>query len=119
MKFLCDVHISFKVKSFLQSKNFYCVHVNEILQGDKTADSVIADYCNKNGLIIITKDEDFVNSYLLKKLPAKLVKVNLGNISTAMLVEVLEKALPIIMSLNERESFLLEVNKTAFFISEE
>ena len=119
MKFLCDVHISFKVKNFLLSNNCDCIHINEILAGDKTKDSDIALYCNNNDFILITKDEDFVDSYLLKKLPLKLVKINLGNISTSLLLEILVKALPVIKKLNERKYFLFEVNKNEFLISEE
>ena len=119
MKFLCDVHILFKVKNFLLASNCQCLHINEVLQGDKTKDNDIAVYCSSHNLILVTKDEDFVNSYLLKKLPPKLVKISLGNISTPLLLEILLKALPVLEKLYTRSFFLFEINKNEFLISEE
>src|SRR4051812_48336354 len=110
MRFLCDVHISYKVKNFLLSKECDCIHINEILSGDRTGDKDIASYCNEENLILITKDEDFVDSYLLKHTPAKLLKVNLGNISTKQLIEMIEKALLLIENLYRRNNFLLELD---------
>ena len=119
MRFLCDVHISHKVKNFLLSKACYCIHINEVLSGDRTDDRDIASYCNNENLILITKDEDFVDSYLLKRLPAKLLKINLGNISTKQLIEIIDKALPLIESLYKRSNFLLELDKNQIQISED
>lgn len=119
MRFLCDVHISYRIKKFLQANGHYCIHINEILLQDRTADQDIAVHCNENDLILISKDEDFLDTCLLKRLPSKLVKINLGNISTAKLIEILEKALPLIKELEEREYFLIELYKHRIEISED
>ncbi len=81
LKFLCDVHISLKIKRALESWGFIATHANELPNSDKSTDKEISQYCFDNDCILISKDYDFVDSYLLKKLPPKFLKVNLGNIS--------------------------------------
>jgi predicted nuclease of predicted toxin-antitoxin system len=80
MKFLCDVHISFKTVKFLIGKGYECVHVNTILEKWHTTDNDIAKYVDENNFILVTKDADFRDSFFLKNNPKKLVKINLGNI---------------------------------------
>lgn len=62
MQFVCDVHISFKVKNILIQSGHNAVHLNEILNGDKTTDDEIAAFCKRNDCILITKDYDFVDT---------------------------------------------------------
>ncbi len=119
MRFLCDVHISYKIKNFLQSREYYCIHINEILLQDRTDDEDIAAYCNEKDLILITKDEDFLDSYLLKGLPSKLLKINLGNISTKKLIEIISKALPILERLNSRIHFLIELDRNTIQVPDD
>ena len=110
MKFLCDVHISIKLVKFLISKNHECIHVNTILEKWYTKDSTIANYADQNGLILITKDADFRDSHYLKNNPKKLIKINLGNISNADLLLIIENNLTKIEKLNSNDSFILEVD---------
>ncbi|MBN1187175.1 MAG: DUF5615 family PIN-like protein [Bacteroidales bacterium] len=63
MKFLCDVHISYKVVAFIKSLGFEAIHVNEILDKSETKDSDIIAYADKNDFIIITKDADFRDTF--------------------------------------------------------
>ncbi|SEF96994.1 hypothetical protein SAMN03080598_02021 [Algoriphagus boritolerans DSM 17298 = JCM 18970] len=43
--------------------------------------------------MLISKDPDFKLSYLIKKKPLKLIKVNLGNVSNSALLELFSKKL--------------------------
>jgi predicted nuclease of predicted toxin-antitoxin system len=80
MEFLCDVHISIKIAKFIEDLGFKCEHVNRILNKWNTTDDEIISYIDKKDLILITKDQDFRNSFLLNSKPKKLIKVDLGNI---------------------------------------
>jgi predicted nuclease of predicted toxin-antitoxin system len=93
MKVVCDVHISFKIVRFFEQKGIEAIHVNNILQGDVSSDASITDYANENDFVVVTKDADFQDSYFLAKKPKKLLKINLGNISTKKLIEILENNL--------------------------
>ena len=89
MKFLCDVHISYKIRSYIKSLGFEAIHINEILDRWHTKDKTICRYADANDFIVVTKDADFKNSLLISNTPKKLVKVNLGNLSNTILVDII------------------------------
>jgi len=91
MKFLCDVHISYKIANYLISLGFETIHVNTILQKWNTTDSEICKYADLHNLIIISKDSDFRDSFFVSRTPKKLIKINLGNISNQELIDILAK----------------------------
>ena len=88
MKFLCDVHISYKIVRYLISLSFEAIHVNDILDKWFTSDRDICKYADEHNMIVITKDYDFRASYYLRNTPKKLIKINLGNIANNELVEI-------------------------------
>lgn len=118
MKFLCDVHIPFFLVKELQSAGHECIHVNNILQGSKTKDSEIIKYADKNGLVLISKDADFKNSFLVKCGPKHLVKVNLGNIPNKLLVSRIFENLQYLEILCQKDRFMLVIDpsETSYLI---
>ena len=119
MQFLCDVHISFKIKRLLIDSGFSCSHINEILKGDITSDADIAEYCNEHNLILISKDQDFTDSYLISKKPRKFIKISLGNISTNHLIELLKTSFSVLKELNNRDFFMLEFHRHSIQVWED
>lgn len=111
MKVLCEVHISFKVCKFLNENGFYAIHINDILDKSETKDSENCNYANANDFIVITKDIDFKNSFLLNQTPQKLIKINLGNISNLELIKILKNKLELIVNLYKKNNFMLEIDK--------
>lgn len=111
MKFLCDVHISYKLVNRLILLGFECVHVNNILNKWNTTDRDICAFADDNDFVIITKDADFRDSFLIRSTPKKLIKINLGNISNVELIEIIEANLIAIAKLRDRDSFLIEIDK--------
>lgn len=69
MKFLCDVHISYKLVNHHRVLGFTVIHVNEMLNNWFTSDSMISKFADENDLIVITKDSDFRNSFYIKRSP--------------------------------------------------
>jgi predicted nuclease of predicted toxin-antitoxin system len=59
MKVLCDVHISFRVVSFLNENGIEAIHVNNVLSGSTSKDSAICAFADENGFAVLTKDADF------------------------------------------------------------
>jgi predicted nuclease of predicted toxin-antitoxin system len=110
MTILCDVHISYKICKFLDDKNINTIHVNQILNKSETKDSEICSYADRNDYIVLNKDIDFKNTFLINKTPKKLIKINLGNISNQKLMKILEEHLNLIIKLNNQSSFLLEID---------
>lgn len=112
MKFLCDVHISYKLVNHLRTFGFTIIHVNEILNNWFTSDSMISKFADENDLIVITKDSDFRNSFYIKRSPKKLIKINLGNISNELLIQIISDNLEHFNKLNSNQFFIVEVAKT-------
>lgn len=111
MKFLCDVHISYRVVITLSNLVFTTVHVNDILDGSSTKDSEICKFVDDNNYTLITKDSDFVNTFLATRTPKKLIKINLGNIPNDRLISMFLENIERIATLDNNESFLLQVDK--------
>jgi predicted nuclease of predicted toxin-antitoxin system len=111
MRFLCDVHIAYKLANHLTALGFETVHVNDILDKSETKDSDICRYADQNDLIIITKDADFRDSYFIKQTPKKLIKINLGNIPNQELIRIFTENISTFEKLYSKPNFLLEIDK--------
>jgi len=117
-KFVCDVHLPIKVCKFLISQGHEAIHVNQILTGSSTPDTLVTQYADKNDCIVITKDADFRNSYLLRKTPRKLIRVCLGNLSNGELIGLINEHLATINHLNSKENFYMEINRESVVLFE-
>jgi len=113
MHFLCDVHISIKVVKFLVVLGHSATHANNLPSKSSSTDAEICLHADRNEMIVITKDEDFRNSFLLRQTPRKLVRITLGNVSNQTLIELLERNLPLILQLDREEGFYLELGGSA------
>lgn len=91
MGFLCDVHIALRLVRFLSEAGHHAVHVNSILAGSHTRDGEISAYADDQGMVVITKDRDFRNSFLIRHSPQKVIRVCLGNVSNEILIEAFRK----------------------------
>jgi len=112
MKILCDVHISLKVAKFFQSKGIETEHINHILDKWFTNDNDICEYADKKNFTVVTKDKDFKDSHFIRQTPKKLIKVNLGNISTNLLIGIFDKTLEQLNSLFSTENkCYVEINQ--------
>jgi len=121
MNFLCDVHISIRIAKSIEELGYKCEHVNRILNKWNTTDEEIINYLNERNLILITKDQDFRNSYLLHSKPKKLIKIDLGNISNEALLKTIVEILPFIENVDcTNKKFMIEVgNETSSVILKE
>ncbi|QIP15833.1 DUF5615 family PIN-like protein [Spirosoma aureum] len=110
MKFICDVHISIRLSKYLATYGTESVHVNQVPKGSSTPDGEICQLADQNNYIVITKDTDFRNSFLLKRTHRKLIRVCLGNISNDRLITLFENQLALIKQLDQEDSFYMEIN---------
>lgn len=111
MRFLCDVHISYKIVNFLSQAGFETIHVNSILDKWFTKDKDIRRFADENDYILLTKDSDFRESYFIQKSPKKLIKINLGNISNEQLIHILKEVIAFLPTIKELPNFLIEIDK--------
>lgn len=111
MRFLCDVHISYKLTKHLLSLGFDSIHVNEILDKSETKDSDLCRFADQNNYVIVSKDSDFRDSYFVKQTPKRLIKINLGNIPNQQLINIFNDNIDLIQKLDSKINFLLEIDK--------
>lgn len=111
MRFLCDVHISYKVKKILVAAGHHAVQVNELPAKSETKDKAICIYADSEDGIVITKDSDFLDFCFIKKSPKKIIKINPGNIATSELIQLLFDVLSLAQNVLQRERFLIEIDK--------
>ena len=104
MNFLIDAQLPPALCRWLEARGHEAVHVMEALSVSAT-DAAIADHCETNALILITKDEDF----LTLRFPDRftLLWLRCGNATNRALSTWLEPRWPTIeRMLNDGESLI-------------
>ena len=91
MKFLIDAQLPLALAHFIRWNETECLHVCDLPLKDRTPDSEIRRICLQEGYILITKDRDFLDTHLLKRIPEKLLLISTGNISNRILLEIMKQ----------------------------
>ncbi len=81
MKFLVDAQLPRRLALALTGAGHDAVHTFDLATGNRTPDSDISATADRANQVVVTKDSDFVNSFLLNSRPRKLLLVSTGNIS--------------------------------------
>ena len=66
MKFLVDAHLPRRLTYRLREAGHEAVHTLDLSAGNRTRDEEIHDFSLRENYIVITKDADFVNDFILK-----------------------------------------------------
>jgi predicted nuclease of predicted toxin-antitoxin system len=80
MKFLIDAQLPRRLAHQLSVAGYETTHTLDLPQGNRTTDQSLITLSLKEQCVIVTKDSDFVESFLLKREPWKLLLVSTGNI---------------------------------------
>ncbi len=115
MKFLIDAHLPKSLSDFLQSKGHDSIHTIDLPHANKTNDQTILIIAGSEKRIIITKDSDFLESFLLLGLPEKLVLIKTGNIRNVDLLEIFKRNIEKICLLLADNS-LIEINTSEIIV---
>ena len=81
MKFLVDAQLPRRMAGWIQNAGFDAVHTLDLPNGNRTPDQEILAIADSEQRIVVTKDGDFVESFVLSGKPEKLLLVSTGNIS--------------------------------------
>ena len=103
------------MSDFLKLEGHDCIHTIELAKANNTQDNEILKISLDEKRIIISKDSDFLESFLLKKSPEKLILVKTGNIRNDELMKLFKLNLEYILS-SIKENDLIEINKTDIII---
>ena len=81
MKFIVDAQLPKRLAFRLNEAGFDAIHTKDLPKKNRTSDDEINQLSLLQERIVITKDSDFLNSFLLQQRPYKLLLVTTGNIS--------------------------------------
>jgi predicted nuclease of predicted toxin-antitoxin system len=106
MKFLIDAQLPLRLAQLLREAGYDTIHTRELPQQNMTPDSIINSISIQDERVVITKDSDFVDSFLTVQQPFKLLLVTTGNIKNADLEVVFTINLPLIVGLLSQHSYI-------------
>ena len=106
MKFLVDSHLPRRLTRLLLREGFDAIHTLDLPQQNRTKDPAIIMIADAEQRIVITKDADFVESFILTRRPSKLLVVTTGNTSNQALEIVFATALPQITEAFKHYSYI-------------
>ena len=106
MKFLIDAQLPKRLGEAMRSTGHDVLHTLDLPDGNRTSDSEICIRAKDEDRVVVTKDSDFVDSFLLQGMPPKLLLVSTGNISNADLLTLFKASLPAIESALSENKFV-------------
>ena len=99
LRFIIDAQLPKKLSDFLNQNGFNSLHTLDLPDKNTTTDRYIIEFAYRENRILITKDDDFLHSFLISKKPEKLVLIKTGNIRNNDLIGIFEMGIAVIASL--------------------
>lgn len=115
MKLLLDAQLPRRLARELTAAGHDVVHVFDLPLGNRTPDAVLIALAVRDARVVVTKDADFVASFLLRRLPPKLLLVSTGNIANDALSALFAANLPVIESALGKNDFV-ELSRTTIAV---
>jgi predicted nuclease of predicted toxin-antitoxin system len=112
MKFIIDAQLPQRLARRLEASGHEAVHTRDLPAGNRTGDAAINDLSLAELRVVVTKDGDFVDTFLLRHQPYKLLLVATGNITNRDLERILQENLEQIVAAFEQYDFI-ELGRTA------
>ena len=111
MKFIVDAQLPKSLSDLLNYKGFDSIHTLDLPNGNSTSDKIITEIAFKEKRIVITEDNDFLESFIINSKPEKLIVVRTGNIPNPHLLIIFDKNLELIKSMISRSN-LIEITRS-------
>jgi predicted nuclease of predicted toxin-antitoxin system len=80
MKFLIDAQLPRRLAHQLRAAGLETTHTLDLPEGNRTTDQALITFSLTQHCVVVTKDSDFVETFLLRHEPWKLLLVSTGNI---------------------------------------
>ena len=106
MRYLVDAQLPYLLADVLRQKGYDVVHTDDLPDKDETSDTTIRQVDAREDRVVITKDGDFLNSYLLFEQPARLLLLTTGNIKNRKLLDLFRQIIGTIDDLFTRCTFI-------------
>ena len=111
MKLIVEAQLPKSLSDFLKYRGHDCIHTLELPKKNNTKYQDIIKFALEEERIVVTKDNDFLESFLLHSRPKKLILVKTGNIPNSLLLNIFADHLDFI-ELAFSRSNLIEITRT-------
>ena len=115
MKLIVDAQLPKTLSDLLISLGHDSIHTLDLPKRNSTKDLEIIALSEVDDRIVISKDNDFLESFLLFNRPRKLILVKTGNIRNGELLKLFQNQIKVIEK-HISENSLIEINKTEIVI---
>lgn len=115
MNFLVDAQLPRIIATRLIEQGHDAKHTLDLPDGNRTTDATICAVAEKENRVVMTKDADFVNSFLLLRKPPQLLLISTGNITNANLEAIFVPQIAAISVAFSTASFI-ELTRTAIIV---
>jgi len=106
VKFLVDAQLPHKLAELLESLGHDALHTLDLPEKNRTSDESLRQLALDDDRVLVTKDADFVNSFLVRSLPPRLLFVTTGNMANENLLFLFHANLPAIVDALASHSFV-------------
>jgi predicted nuclease of predicted toxin-antitoxin system len=89
MNFLIDAQLSRRLARRIGDAGHDAIHTLDLPQGNRTSDAKINLLAEREDRIVVTKDVDFVDSFIISRRPPKLLLITTDNITNTELESLL------------------------------
>ena len=117
MKYLIDAQLPYLLADVLREKGYNVIHTDDLPDRDETTDTIIRQVAAYEERVVITKDSDFRDSYLLFILPPRLLLLMTGNIKNRQLLDLLRNNIAAIDELFLSHTFI-ELDNNEYVLHE-
>jgi len=115
MKFLVDAQLPLRLARLLQSAGYDTIHTKDLPQQNATTDAEVNAISIQQSRVVVTKDRDFFDSFLIRQQPYKLLLVTTGNITNAELEALFLNNLQQLAELFKQHS-MIEISRDAIIV---
>lgn len=115
MKFLVDAQLPIRLARLLREAGYDTIHTRELPQKNATPDLLINSISIQEERVVITKDSDFVDSFLTVRQPYKLLLITTGNIKNTDLEILFTTHLSLIVDLLSQHNYI-ELSKDSVIV---
>lgn len=115
MKFLVDAQLPKRLARWLGTAGHDAIHTLDLPHANRSTDQEIIELAELSRRIVVTKDDDFVQSHLVTGRPARMLLIATGNIDNATLEELFRKHLDNIEAAMSKHR-LVEINQYGLVI---
>lgn len=86
MNFLVDAQLPRRLAEWLRERGHDACHTLDLAKGNRTSDAELCMLAANEDRIVVTKDDDFVQGFMVNGMPPRLLLVATGNIANAELL---------------------------------